>query len=107
MTNFDATQAHAGPLNCYSCGRVIPDGNWFARIRLGEGRVGLCGPGCVESFLEYPDRCAGAEFSTNSFSRAESARNHPPRSAETATSNWDRADCSRPMATSAVRFVNS
>ncbi len=52
MKNFDATRIDGGCLNCYCCGREIPDGNWFARIRHGGGRVVFCRPWCVEVFLD-------------------------------------------------------
>jgi hypothetical protein len=61
MRNFDATRSDGAPLNCYYCGRVIADGNWFARVKFGGGQVVLCRPGCVELFLEHPDRCVGDE----------------------------------------------
>ena len=56
MKNFDATRTDGGFLNCYSCGREIFDGQWFARIRYGGGRIVFCRPWCVEVFLEAPDR---------------------------------------------------
>lgn len=107
MKNFDATRSNDAPLHCYYCGRAIADGNWFARVKLGDGRVALCRPVCVELFLEYPDRCEGANARASSIGKSETARDHPWRPAEAAPANWDRADCNRPMATTAMRFVNS
>lgn len=54
MKDFDATRTDGGCLNCYSCGREILDGNWFARIRHGGGRIVFCRPWCVEVFLDAP-----------------------------------------------------
>jgi hypothetical protein len=59
MKNFDATRSNDAPLHCYYCGRAIADGNWFARVRLGDGRVALCRPVCVERLLDHPDQCEG------------------------------------------------
>lgn len=61
MMNFDATESDGAPVNCYYCGRVIMDGNWFARVKFGNGWVALCRPNCVELFLERPEQCVGAE----------------------------------------------
>ena len=107
MKNFDATRSNDAPLHCYYCGRAIAGGNWFARVKLGDGRVALCRPVCVELFLEYPDRCEGANAGASSIGQPETAGVHPWRPAEAAPANWDRADCNRPIATQAMRFVNS
>ena len=69
MKNFDANQDTGGPLHCVACEREIPDGTWFARIKVGDHRVALCGPRCVERLLDDPDRYAwrftkGREIST-------------------------------------------
>jgi hypothetical protein len=57
----DATR-DAESLRCYSCGREIRDGNWFARIKQGGTRVGFCRPWCLEVFLDAPERrIAGPE----------------------------------------------
>jgi hypothetical protein len=56
MMKFDATQTDGGPLNCYSCGREILDGTWFARIKHGGRRIVFCRPWCVEVFLDAPER---------------------------------------------------
>ena len=58
MKNYDATRTDGAPLNCIQCDREIPGGNWFARMKLGEGRVAACCPGCVEKFLENRPACA-------------------------------------------------
>jgi len=52
--NFDATKEGAF-LNCFQCGKDIPDGEWFARIRMGDRRVAFCRPRCVEAFLDHPE----------------------------------------------------
>ena len=52
--NFDATREGVS-LNCFHCGKDIPAGEWFARIRLGNQRVAFCRPRCVEVFLDYPE----------------------------------------------------
>ena len=41
-----------GKTSCIVCEREIPDGNWFARVRFGDGRVAFCRPFCMEKFLE-------------------------------------------------------
>ena len=46
-------------LYCYTCGREIRDGNWFARIKHGGGRIVFCRPWCVEVFLDAPERRTG------------------------------------------------
>jgi hypothetical protein len=51
--NFDATREGAS-LNCYACGKEIPGGAWFARVRLGNQRIAFCRPRCVETFLDHP-----------------------------------------------------
>jgi hypothetical protein len=107
MKHFDATRSNEAPLHCYYCGRPIVDGNWFARIKLGEGRIAICRPDCIELFLETPDRCAGAIGKTSSTGRSETVGYHPRKSAEVATAGWDWAACNRPMATTAMRFVGS
>ena len=107
MKNFDATRPNDAPLHCYYCGRVIAGGNWFARIKLGGGSVALCRPSCVELFLEHPDHCAGVNAGASGLEVAETAASHLWRPAEAASANWDRADCNRPIATAAMRFVNS
>jgi hypothetical protein len=56
MKNFDAARIDGGLLQCYSCGREIPDRNWFARIQHGGDRVVFCRPLCVEVFLESLER---------------------------------------------------
>jgi hypothetical protein len=58
MKHFDASGNNGAPLNCIVCEREIRDGNWFARIKVGEHRVALCRPRCVEAFLDDPERCA-------------------------------------------------
>ena len=52
VKNFDAMNPSGGPLNCIVCEREISGGNWFARIKLGDIRVALCRPWCVEKFLD-------------------------------------------------------
>jgi hypothetical protein len=61
MRNFDASRSDGAAVSCYYCGRVIVDGNWFARVKFGSGQVALCRPDCVELFLARPDQCVGAE----------------------------------------------
>jgi hypothetical protein len=48
--NFDAGSPGGGPLFCVVCEREILGGNWFARIKSGNGRVALCCPRCAEKF---------------------------------------------------------
>ena len=55
--NFDATGEDAS-LNCFECGKEMPGGAWFARIRLGNQRVAFCRPRCVETFLDHPEEVA-------------------------------------------------
>lgn len=105
MKNFDATRSDLVPLYCYYCGRLIVDGNWFARIKLGDGRVALCRPGCVELFLEHPEHCVGAEG--GSMAQSETAVAQSRQAVATAPANSSRAECSRAIATPAMRFVNS
>lgn len=57
MNNYDATRTDGAPLNCIQCDREIPAGNWFARLKLGEGRVAACRPACVENFLDNRQFC--------------------------------------------------
>ena len=56
MKDSDGARTEDESLRCYSCGREILDGQWFARIRHGGGRIVFCRPWCVEVFLEAPDR---------------------------------------------------
>ncbi|MGN6554312.1 MAG: hypothetical protein ACTHLW_11400 [Verrucomicrobiota bacterium] len=58
MKNYDATQPNGTPLHCIMCEREIPDGKWFARIKLGNMRVGICRPWCTELFLKQRELCA-------------------------------------------------
>jgi hypothetical protein len=55
--NYDAAGGSSLPLHCIVCDRVISDGNWFARIKLGQGRVAMCRPRCVEDFLDNREAC--------------------------------------------------
>ena len=59
MKNFNANAPDGAPLCCIVCEKEIPGGNWFARVKLGNGRVALCRPRCVELFAEHPERFAG------------------------------------------------
>ena len=59
MNNFDAARTDGQPLQCYYCGREIKDGHWFARIKVGNLRVGLCRPRCLELFLSARSQCVG------------------------------------------------
>ena len=56
MKDSDGARTEDESLRCYSCGREIRDGNWFARIKHGGGRVVFCRPWCVEVFLDSPER---------------------------------------------------
>ncbi len=56
MKAFDAPGTEDESLRCYSCGRAIRDGKWFARIKHGGGRVVFCRPWCVAVFLDAPER---------------------------------------------------
>ena len=62
MRNFlhslalDATPASDESACCYSSGREICDGNWFAWIKYGGSRVVFCRPWCGELFLEAAER---------------------------------------------------
>ena len=58
MKHFDASGNTAAPLNCIVCEQEIRDGNWFSRIKVGENRVVLCRPRCVEALLDDPERYA-------------------------------------------------
>jgi hypothetical protein len=63
--NFDAAKADGSALNCIVCGKEIPDGAWFARIKVGDERVVLCRPRCAEIFAEHREvyaRKLGAGF---------------------------------------------
>lgn len=62
MKNFDAARLEGAPLNCYYCGREIPGGIWWARLKVGDQRVALCRPECVESFLADRQYSVGAGF---------------------------------------------
>lgn len=61
MKNFDAGRTDGAPLNCYFCGREIPGGIWWARLKVEDQRVALCRPECVESFLTDRKHTIGAE----------------------------------------------
>lgn len=56
--NYDAASQNGAPLRCVVCDDEIPNGNWFARIKLGNGRVACCRPFCVEKFLRDRDAYA-------------------------------------------------
>lgn len=60
MKHFDAARTDAPALHCYYCGRLIAEGNWFARFERDGHCIALCRPQCVESLFEHPERCAGA-----------------------------------------------
>ena len=107
MKNFDATRSNDAPLHCYYCGRAIAGGNWFARVKLGGGRVAFCRPGCVELFLDCPDRCEGSNARSGSIGPPETAGAYSWQPAQAAPANWDRAAGNRPMATAPMRLVNS
>ena len=107
MKNFDATRASRAPLYCHACGRLIAGGNWFARIKLGDGRAALCRPRCVERFLDCPARCVGASPEASSGEPEDTAQTQVARSLETAPANRERAVCKRPIATAAMRLVNA
>lgn len=58
VKNFDATSSNnSDPLYCIVCEQKIPDGNWFARIPIGERRVAMCRPRCAELFIEHRAQC--------------------------------------------------
>ena len=71
MKNYDATKTDGTPLYCICCDREIPGGNWFARLLIGEIRVAVCRPLCMEKFLENRDACA------NKIGAAPAIRNEP------------------------------
>ena len=52
MKTFDASASNGSELCCIVCGREIPGGNWFARIRAGSRRVACCSPRCAEKYAE-------------------------------------------------------
>jgi len=54
MKQFDASATNGSALCCIVCGREIPGGNWFARIRSISGRVACCSPRCVEKYADGP-----------------------------------------------------
>jgi len=56
--NFDASSDNSVLLNCLVCERRIRDGNWFARLKLGDRRAAFCKPQCVETFLDHRERYA-------------------------------------------------
>ena len=107
MRNFDATGSDVAALHCYHCGRVIADGNWFARVKLGNRRVAMCCPRCFESFLDHPERCAGVNLASGGGGEPEVAAADPWPAAQVAPVNWERSDGSRPLTTAAMRFVDS
>lgn len=41
---------------CFFCGKLIANGDWFARIRQNSHRAIFCRPRCVELFLEQSKR---------------------------------------------------
>jgi hypothetical protein len=59
MKNNDPPTTDDAAPRCRFCGRVIPDGFWFARLWRNGGRLEFCRPRCVELFLEASDREAG------------------------------------------------
>jgi hypothetical protein len=38
--------------SCVQCGKLIPDGNWFARFREDGRWVAVCRPFCLEKYLD-------------------------------------------------------
>jgi hypothetical protein len=56
MMNFDATKPNG--VCCLVCEHEIANGNWFARIRVGNQRVAFCRPRCTEKFLDERERYA-------------------------------------------------
>ena len=52
---FDATRVDRG-FRCYLCEKMIVDGDWFARIKMGDARVAFCSPRCLEKFLGSPEK---------------------------------------------------
>ncbi|MEI2726364.1 MAG: hypothetical protein V9H26_23470 [Verrucomicrobiota bacterium] len=56
MKTLEATPGDDGGLRCYSCGRGLRDGKWFARIQHGGGWIVFCRPWCVEVFLDGSER---------------------------------------------------
>jgi hypothetical protein len=39
-------------IRCVQCGKLIPDGNWFARFRVGGQWITVCRPFCLEKYLD-------------------------------------------------------
>ena len=107
MRNFDATGANEAALLCYDCGRVIVDGNWFARVKLGHRRIAMCCPTCVVRYLEHPERSAGANVAPGFNGEPEDLAAYRWRPAEATRADWDRASQNRPMTTAAVRLANT
>jgi len=68
MNRGDTTAAGEAEARCRSCGRMLPDGLWFARIQRNGRTLEFCRPRCVESFLSAED--ANAEADENRYSEA-------------------------------------
>jgi len=90
--NFDATREGVA-LNCFQCGKDIPAGEWFARIRLGNQRVAFCRPRCVEAFLDHPEEATPDSSSRIGISRgalyAKNAKELPRDGEQVFTRNLD------------------
>lgn len=61
MSGFGGAQSDSAPRRCYFCGRVVPEGVWFARIMRGDVMLCFCRPRCVEQYLEAPEKRACGE----------------------------------------------
>lgn len=55
--NGTVTSAEEMPV-CFTCGKELPGGQWFARIRRGERRLVFCRPYCLEAFLQQEGSAA-------------------------------------------------
>lgn len=62
-SNVTTTPAEEMPV-CLTCGKELPGGQWFARIRRGERRLVFCRPYCLEAFLQQEG--SAAEYTLDS-----------------------------------------
>jgi hypothetical protein len=52
---FNAAAGGGLPVRCLVCDKLLSEGSWFARIRLGDGRVAFCRPQCLEKYVDNED----------------------------------------------------
>jgi ribosomal protein L24E len=56
MNPTDVSSPTPEASTCFSCGKEIVDGHWFARLKQGSQRVIFCRPHCVEVYLQQSVR---------------------------------------------------